>query len=214
VSSFAGLGNSHRFRPRFLHRTGARLLHVSVLSVALGLLGFQPAQAQSIAEEGGYRLTLQGIPDIDHGKAAILQGEANANGHKFFIENLFITQPVTVVLMAANPAQPLTLNLSKHRYDESDRLGETGPSGAVSFDFRTQGELKIHVKPKNPDVDGTAHYFLIAWAGDDIQPDLAPPVVVESPASGGGGLSALWLLALVFVAGAATVVFINRRRTA
>ena len=200
-------------RPRFLRRVDVRLLRASVLSAALGLLGFQPAHTQSIAEEGGYGLTLQEIPDIDHGKATILQGEADANGDKFFIENLFITQPVTVVLMAANPAQPLTLNLSKHRYDESDRLGETGPSGAVSFDFRTQGELKIHVKPKNPDVDETAHYFLIAWAGDDIQPDLAPPVVVESAAQG-GGLPSLWLLALVFVAGAAAVVLINRRRTA
>lgn len=198
-------------RTRTVPAPAAAMLAFGLVSLS----GQQRAFAQSIVEEGSHELTLQEMPDIEHGKAVILQGEADTDGDKFFIQNLFITQPVTVVLMAANPSRPLTLNLSKYRYDQSDRSGDTGSSGAVSFDFRTQGELKIHVKPKDPEVDEAVPYFLVAWAGDDVQPDLPPPVVVESAGVGdGGGLSSIWVWVLVIGLAAAALAFLSRRRTA
>ncbi|MFV1987883.1 MAG: hypothetical protein ACC682_11430 [Gemmatimonadota bacterium] len=199
-------------------RTGAvavgRRLRAGILPAVFGLLVSSASFAQSIAEEGAQALTLATVPDIEQGKAAILQGEAGPDGDKFFVANLFVTQPVSVVLMAANPAQPLTLDLSKYLYEDFDRSGSTGSSGAVSFDFRTQGELKILVKPERAGADETAGYFLVVWAGDDVQPDLAPPVVLQAEGERGGGLPSLWLLGLVFVAGGAVVIAINRRRKA
>lgn len=138
--------------------------------------------------EGGYRLELREIPDIEHGTAVILQGETGTKGDRYFVEQLQITQPVTVVLMAADPARPLMLNLSKYRYDQSDRLADTGPEGAVSFNVRTQGELKIRVEPEGDDEAEAVPYYLIVWAGDDLQPaDLPAPARVTTAALGGGG---------------------------
>jgi len=190
-----------------------RRLRTAILPAVVSCFASSAALAQSIVEEGAQPLTLATVPDIEHGKAAILQGEAGPEGDKFFVPNLFITQPVSVVLMAANPARPLTLDLSKYRYEDFDRSGSTGASGAVSFDFRTQGELKVLVKPEHAGPGETVPYFLVVWAGDDVQPDLAPPVVVKAEEEGGGGgVPSLWLLGLVFVAGGAVVIGLNRRR--
>jgi hypothetical protein len=184
------------------------------LAAALATAFFVPfgaapvAAQQSVLDEGALRLTLEKIPDIDRGSAVLLQGQAGANGDKFFIENLNVTQPVTVVLMAANPKQqPLTLNLSKYRFDQSDRAGSTGDTGAVAFDFRTQGELKIWVKPQHDDPTRPARYFLIAWVGDDLTPkDLPIPVVSAAGMAGGSG-TPMWLLLVgAAVAGAILVL--------
>ncbi len=200
-------------RPRFLPSTS--LLFACTLLLASGdSHGVFAQEPMPQIDEGGYKLVPAEVPDIERGKASILQGEAGAEGDRFFIQNLYMTQPVTVVLMAANPAQPLTLNLSKHRFDESDRRGDTGRDGAVAFHFRTQGELKIGVTPKNADADETARYFLIAWVGDDMQPkSLAPPVVFASGSSGGGdGPPFGWILALIAAVGG--TVLVMRKRSA
>lgn len=93
--------------PRFVRAClAAALVSTVLLPVSAG-----DAATQSL-DEGAVRLTLNKIPDIEHGTAAILQGETGTAGDKFFLEYLNITQPVTVVLMSANPRQqPLTLNL-------------------------------------------------------------------------------------------------------
>jgi hypothetical protein len=178
-------------------------------------LGAAPAAQQSLLEEGAVRLTLQKIPDIERGTAVLLQGQAGPNGDKFFLENLNVTQPVTVVLVAANPKrQPLTLNLSKYRFDQSDRNGSTGDTGAVPFNFRTQGELKIWVKPQHDDPGRPARYFLIAWAGDDLTPKDLPIPVVAAASVGGGAPT--WLLLVGAAVGGAILVLVaigfrNRR---
>lgn len=180
-------------------------LAATLVSTVLLPVGAGEAAAQSL-DEGAVRLTLKKIPDIEHGTAAILQGMTGADGDKFFVEYLNVTQPVSVVLMAANPQQqPLTLNLSKYRFDQSDRHGDTGDSGAVAFHFRTQGELKIHVKPESAAAGERAGYFLVVWAGDDLQPSDLPMPVVAASAGMGGGMPT-WLLLLVTAAGGALLV--------
>lgn len=200
--------------PRFPHRTSVIIACAFLLAAGGPLSVLAQDEPTPQLDEGGYKLVPAEVPDIESGKASILQGEAGAEGDRFFIQNLYMTQPVTVVLMAANPAQPLTLNLSKHRFDESDRRGDTGRDGSVAFHFRTQGELKIGVTPKNAGAGETARYFLVAWVGDDMQPkSLAPPVVLASVADGGdGGLPYGWILLLIAAVGG--TVLVMRKRSA
>lgn len=193
-----------------------RLLAVVVVTVLTSAACLAEGAEQG-TERRGIRLTLEKVSGIDHGTAVILQGETDARGDRFFIENLNITQPVSIILMAANPKwQPLTLNLSKYRYDQSDRRGETGASGALAFHFRTQGEVKIEVTPRSADDTERVRYFLIAWAGDDVVPDLPLPVVAPEDTNDAWGL-ARWVLLLFIVAGGVAVLRIalgrrSRRR--
>lgn len=183
-----------------------------VLAVTASLALAAPALAQtSVLDEGGVRLTLRKIPDIPKGTAVLLQGVTGPQGDKFFIEHLNITQTVSVILMAARPeTQPLTLSLSKYRFDQSDRNGVTGPSGMVAYDFRTQGELKISVKPQN---DGQrAPYFLIAWASDDLEPGDLRPIVVSAAGLSGGSTPSWLLITGAAVVGAALVFVAMRLR--
>ncbi|NKI34016.1 hypothetical protein HFP89_02400 [Wenzhouxiangella sp. XN79A] len=176
--------------------------------LALGMLG---AVAPVLAEDPGYRLVPDRVPDIPHGKASIIRGDAGPEGDRMYIEHLSMLQPVSVVLMARELSRPLNLNLSKYRYDESDRAGDTGRDGAVAFHFRTQGELKIHVSPARPEA-GPAPYYLVAWVGDEYDPELAPPVVLAGQA-GGHGLPWRWLLPGGAVLAVLAFTFLAGRRS-
>jgi hypothetical protein len=167
----------------------------------------------SWADEGGHKLSPAKVPDIESGKAAIVRGEVGKDGDKFYIEYLSMLQPVSVVLMAADPARPLKLNLSKYRYDQSDRAGDTGPRGAVAFNFRTQGELKIHVTPKDDPGAEKVKYFLVAWVGDEFKPDLRPPVVIAKADDGGSPPWGKIGIGLLVVVGAGAAFYLGRRST-
>jgi hypothetical protein len=183
---------------------------VATVLLAIHACGASVATYAQDVEEGGIALTLADVPDIENGTAVVVEGDAGPTGDRFFVENLAITQPVAVVLMAAD--QPLTLNLSKYRYDQSDRFGDTGASGAVSFRFRTQGELKVHVKRDDPESRGPARYFLIAWAGTEVRPELRPPIVVRSGDASGGAFPWLALVGALGAAFAMLLVFKWRPR--
>lgn len=176
-----------------------------IFLILLSLL--QPALAQEPQiDEGGYKLTLGAIPEIESGKATLMSGNTGPDGDKFYLEHLTMFQPVTVYLIAADPATPVRMNLAKYRYDEVAWDGDTGSEGTLAHSFRTQGELKIHVTPASG--DGEAAYGLIVWAADLPQPDLPPPVTVagESSTPGGssmrlkvaGGIVLLGIIAFVF----------------
>jgi hypothetical protein len=179
--------------------------------LALALLCLLAIPAAGWAEETGYRLAPKKVPDIDKGTAAIVKGEAGPDGDRFYIEYLSMLQPVSVVLMAADVARPLRLNLSKYRYEESDRAGETDDEGAVAFHFRTQGELKIHVTPADDSGGGKTPYYLIAWVGDEFVPELPPPVVLAG-AGEDGAFPWKWLsIGLLALIGLGAVFWLGRR---
>jgi hypothetical protein len=186
----------------------------ALAAVAAFLALAAPALAQtSVLDEGAVRLTLQKIPDIPKGTAVLLQGTTGPQGDRFFIEHLNVTQTVSVILMAARPeTQPLALNLSKYRFDQSDRKGSTGSSGMVAYDFRTQGELKIAVRPQND--AQRAPYFLIVWVSDDLEPGHLRPPVVSAAGIGGRG-TPTWLLLAGAAIGGAILLFgaMRLRRT-
>lgn len=182
---------------------------ILALLVAVSHAPALPAQEPKL-DEGGHKLALQKIPDIETGIASLVSGAVGAEGEKFFVEHLTMFQPAMVVLIAADVSRPLSLNLAKFRYDETAWSGETGDVGAVSRRFRTQGELKIHVQPVNAEPGSKTHFYMIAWAAELPGPqDLPPPVEVIGSAGGssggipgwarvGGGVILLVIIAAVF----------------
>lgn len=178
-----------RMRPTPVYRLP--LLALSSLLLFATVESDLAAQEPSM-DEGGIKLTLKEVPDIESGKASILTGTTGPEGDKFFVEHLTMFQPVMVVLMAADPLEPLRLNLAKYRFDETVWSEQTGSEGAVAHQFRTQGELKIHVEPVNAEPGSSTGYHLITWAADLPEPDLPPPVEVIEGSGGGGGLPG-WL---------------------
>lgn len=184
---------------------------ILALIVALSHMPVLPAQEPKF-DEGGHKLVLQKIPDIETGIASLVSGAVGAEGEKFFVEHLTMFQPAMVVLIAADVSRPLRLNLAKFRYDETAWSGETGDVGTVSHSFRTQGEVKIHVQPVNAEPGSKTHFYMIAWAAELPGPedmDLPPPVEVIGSAGGssggipgwariGGGVIVLVIIAAVF----------------
>ena len=71
----------------------------------------------AFAEPTAYRLEPRAIPQLADGRVAILEGTADAEGGRFYIENLSIRQPVSVTLLTRSPDHDLRLILSKYQYD-------------------------------------------------------------------------------------------------
>jgi hypothetical protein len=171
-----------------LRRGLSRLFASLIICLAISA---PPVTAQEpVLDEGGRKLVLQKIPDIETGIASLISGSVGPEGEKFFIENLTMFQPAMVVLIAAEVEMPLKLDLAKFRYDETAWSGDTGEEGTVSHQFRTQGEVKIHVQPVNAEPGSKTPFYMIAWAAELPGPsDMPPPVeVVSSSGSSGGGI--------------------------
>lgn len=178
-------------RDRLMQQAPTRIGNRNRLRI--GLLGLVLLTSSALAQqpqidEGGRKLTLQKIPDIETGIASLISGSVGPEGEKFYVENLTMFQPAMVVLIAADVADPLKLDLAKFRYDDTAWSGETGDAGTVSHRFRTQGEVKIHVQPVNAEPGSKTHFYMIAWAAELPGPqDLPPPVEVIGSTGGGSG---------------------------
>ena len=190
------------------------------MGVVALLLVFRPDPARADGsgddDQPAFELPLREAPELPSGKAASVQGDSRPQGDNFFIDNIGVLQPVAVTLIAKNDGDVIKLILAKDRWDESIRDISTGPGNSrVTLKLRTQGELRMIVK-----ADGDPKpYFLVAWVGPEITPDMAP---VISPmkdykggpsGGGGGGGDHNGLIAVAIVAGLiVVVVFVLRNR--
>jgi hypothetical protein len=145
--------------------TARSVLAPFLLTASLSALGDDPA----------WKLDLKADPSLPNGRVAIVKGASRSEGEHFFIENAFVLQPVVVTLVAENPGDALKLVLGKDRWDENLREASTGPDGKAIMKLRTQGEVRMTVSG-----DGAKPYYLIAWVGDEVKPDLAPVVTPMS----------------------------------
>lgn len=57
--------------------------------LAFSMLLHTAAFAQQVA----YKLEPRAIPDLEHGQIAMLEGTADAEGDRYYLENLNIRQP-------------------------------------------------------------------------------------------------------------------------
>lgn len=171
-----------------------RILYLLTFSMMLYTAAF--------AQQTAYKLEPRAIPELEDGQVAMLEGTADAQGDRFYLENLNIRQPVSVTLLTQNPDHDLRLILSKYRYDETEKEGSTKGKRRLTLETRTQGEMKIQVK--SPDTDRT--YQLLVWVGDEVLPAMAPVIISmedhemdsnSDEASEGLGSPVLWVIAIL-----------------
>jgi hypothetical protein len=100
------------------------------------------------------------------------------------------------------------------------RSGSTKGDGTCTFEFRTEGDLQIKVTSP----DGPKPFRLVAWAGDEVAPELPPAVVPMKDGTGQGGTGSaapagrsvvMWVIAgaLVLCVGLLAVMAFRRGRS-
>ncbi|HXF81094.1 MAG TPA: hypothetical protein VN598_19650 [Usitatibacter sp.] len=165
------------------------------------------------AEEPAWKLDLKPDPSLPNGRVAIVKAASTAEGQHYLIENVFVLQPVVLTLVAANAGDALKLVLGKDRWDENLREAATGPDGKAIVKLRTQGEVRMTVSG-----EAGKPYYLIAWVGDEVKPDLAPVVTPMDdyrkthPTSLFSNPVVLWgAVALLVAAAGAGLFFLGKR---
>lgn len=146
-------------------------------------------------DQPSWKLKLGEEPELPPGKYAFVEGTADSQGHRFFLDNLSTLQPITVTLVAEDAEDDLRLQLSKYRWDEADRKGTTRGEGSVSFKLRTAGELKMLVTAGGE----PRPYTLAVWVGETLEPEMKPVLIPSrnydgERSSGGGGSTVLWVI--------------------
>lgn len=159
-----------------------------------------------------YRLDLKKMKGIEHGRTAVVKGEAGTQPHRFYVEGLNMNMPVTVLLRPVRAADEVALRLTKYAWNQPLREG-TAKGEPLGFKFRTEGEFQIAVSSAKP-----APYRLLVWVGDEVKPDLRP-IVVKASEFGAkkdsfAASPVLWVIAGVLVLIAALLGVLVMRRKA
>jgi hypothetical protein len=157
--------------------TAARrcLMALALAVFALPATSLAQAPAKDAPKQVTYPLQLRDMVGVTNGKMVVVQGKTGARGHRFMIDKLWMTNPVSVTLMTDAKGGDLKLDLIKFPWAKPVRSAATGGSTRyVNEKFRTQGEFLIHVTSPVEDTP----YQLVIWVGKEVVPDL-PPVVVD-----------------------------------
>jgi len=156
----------------------------------------------AFAQQAAYKLEPRAISDLEYGQVVMLEGTADAEGDRYYLEDLNIRQPVSVTLLTQSAEHDLRLILSKYQYDETEKEGFTKGKVRLTLETRTQGEMKIQVK--SPEASRT--YQLLVWIGDEVLPKMAPVIISmqdyemdsqNGEASDGFGGTVLWVIAIL-----------------
>ncbi len=163
-----------------------------------------------------HELTLQENSAIKNGRIAMVEGETDEKGVRMLVAKLSILQPVAVTLVA-DPNDDVKLSLWKYAEDDVAREGSTRGTGIVSFQLRTEDDLQIRVASP----EGSKHYRLAVWAGDEVDPPMPSPFVAQGSAraqgAAGGGFPRTLLYVLtagVLAIVALLAVLVFRRKKA
>ena len=167
----------------------------------------------ALAEDPAWKLDLKPDPSLPNGRVAIVKGASTGEAQHFLIENAFVLQPIVLTLVAENPGDALKLVLGKDRWDENLREAATGSDGKAIVKLRTQGEVRMTVSG-----EAGKPYYLIAWVGDEVKPELAPVVTSMEdyrkahPTSPFDNRALLWGgVALAVAAAGAGLFFLGKR---
>jgi hypothetical protein len=158
------------------------------LACLAALCAAAPALAQEADKIPIYRLDLLKRPDIPTGEAAFVSGKAGSVPHRFFLENLYMLKPISVTVRAVNPGDVVTAKITKWKFDDVLREGNTADGKQVLLKFRTHGEFQISITADKPDTP----YKMVVWVGPDIKPKSKPLFVPKSQFKDGSGIP-MWV---------------------
>lgn len=181
-----------------------------LMLVVLGAVACSASGAADAPKIKTFRLELKEMKGIEHGKAAVVKGEAGKEPHRFYVEGLNMNTPVAVLVRPVREADEVALRLTKYAWNQALREG-TAKGEPLAFKFRTEGEFQISVTSPKP---GTP-YRLLVWAGDEVKPQLRPVVVKASEYTGEKESSSsvvLWVIAAALLAIVGLLVVLVLRR--
>lgn len=173
---------------------------VSLVSAA------EPAQVRS------YKLELKKMEGVEHGKTAVVKGEAGSTPHHFLVDGLNMNMPLVVLVRPVRERDEVAVRLTKYAWNQPLREG-TAKGEPLAFKFRTEGEFQIAVSADKP-----TPYRLLVWAGEEVKPELRPVVLKASeyahPSSGSDVSPVMWVIAGALVVIALLLgVLVMKRRT-
>jgi hypothetical protein len=193
---------------------GPRALFSTAL--VLAVIGYwdHPLLAQE-PQPNVFRLQLSEMEGIEHGKAAVVKGDAGTEAQRFLVEGVTMETPVTVLLRGLAPEDEIDLALTKYAWNQPLKTG-TAQGEPLAMKFRTEGEFQLSV---TADEDGLP-YRLLVWVGDPVAPALSPVVVRTDEYDGGnaqaaigeGGGLVLWVIAALLGAAVLLLAVIVLRR--
>lgn len=161
-----------------------------------------------------YRLELKKYAEIEHGKAAIVKGDAGVQPHRFVVDGVNMNMPIVVLARPLRASDTVDVRLTKYGWDKVLREGKA-KGEPLALKFRTEGEFQISVSADKP-----TPYRLLVWVGDEVKPEMRPVVVKASEykaaggAAGAGTSPVLWVIAIALVAIAALLGVLVMRKKA
>lgn len=141
------------------------LIHISVLAIAL--LQASVAMAQDENDSSiAYEIELRKDARMPGGLAAFLEGDADADGTRFFVAQTQLMQPISVGVYTRSPNESVRLQILKDDWQQPIREAYT-QAGRADLHFRTYDGFRVLVSAATP----TA-YQLVVWVGDEQVPRL------------------------------------------
>lgn len=156
-----------------------RIALASALAVFLAALWglAQPAPAWAAAkspmeEPQAYQIKLEKDPK-GKGKAAFVKGTAKAQRSTLKLSNLWITQPLKLVVVSEDKANDVRVELRRYHWESPMQTCSTGAQGDCRFSLRMQGDLYISlVSPQGP-----APVFIGVQVGEEDKPRMKSVLV-------------------------------------
>jgi hypothetical protein len=104
-------------------------------------------------------------PSVPVGKIAVVEGRVGKAEQRLIVNNLELTQPVQVTLVAENPESKIRLRVARENWDRILRDGNTADGkGSVTFQFRCSKHAAFLV-----DADEESTYQLMVWVGPKVE---------------------------------------------
>lgn len=147
------------------------LLMTAVCLLLLAPAGSQAAQKSPMDEPDAY--VIQFKKDAKGVKKAYVEGTATPNGVFLKLKNLWVTQPVKLIVMPDNKATAMQVELYKFHWNPPLRSCNTGDKGDCGFAFTNQGDVLLKITSPS----GPAKVYVAAEIGPDATPNMKPVLV-------------------------------------
>lgn len=156
---------------RSAHRRGLILL-AAALAMAWAFGG--PALAAKKSPlDSPKAYVIQPKKDPKGGKTAFVKGTAQPKASHLEVKNLWITQPVKLVVTSEEKGKDVKVELRKYHWEKPMQTCSTGSKGYCGFSLRIQGDLYITlISPGGP-----AKVFIGVHVGDEDKPKMKPVLV-------------------------------------